>query len=64
MVGNLGGFWGRLGRAQVLMLTRGEVSIPSDLFGIESYVYSGLPTQRSEEIRSFVHKLSRGFAPI
>jgi hypothetical protein len=59
----VGWFWGRLGRARVLILTRGEISIPSDLFGIESYVYSDLPTERSEEIDAFVHKLSRGAAP-
>jgi Predicted nucleotide-binding protein containing TIR-like domain len=58
----VGWFWGRLGRARVLILTRGEISIPSDLFGIESYAYSREPTERSEEIDTFVHKLSRGIA--
>jgi hypothetical protein len=56
----VGWFWGRLGRGRVLILSRGELSMPSDLYGIESYQYSTHPTERIHEIQSFVQHVLSG----
>jgi hypothetical protein len=53
-----GWFWGRLGLDRVLLLTKGDVELPSDA-PIEHYVYSGQPTEAraSQATRTFIDRL-------
>lgn len=53
----VGWFWGRRGRDKLLLLKKGEVSIPSDLGNVEHYSYDVSPTEREREIRSFIDRL-------
>jgi hypothetical protein len=57
----IGWFWGRLGRRRVLVLTRGDVEVPSDLSGVETYVYDHDPSERAKEIAAFVKQIGDGF---
>lgn len=53
----VGWFWGRLGRERILLLSRGRIEPPSDLYGLEMYEYSDDPIERAEKIRIFLgHK--------
>jgi len=54
----VGWFWGRLGRGRILMLSRGGITIPSDLYGIESYEYNAHPSERTVQIQAFVRQIS------
>jgi predicted nucleotide-binding protein len=56
----VGWFWGRLGRGRVMILTRGEVAIPSDLYGVEAYDYQTAPSDRSKEIQAFLRTVAHG----
>jgi len=53
-----GWFWGRLGLDRVLLLTRGDVELPSDA-SIEHYAYSDQPTEQraSQATRTFIDRL-------
>lgn len=52
-----GWFWGRLGRERILLLTKGELELPSDLAGLlyESYIESPLECQAA--IGDFVESM-------
>jgi hypothetical protein len=50
----VGWFWGRLGRTSLMVLSRGEIELPSDLTGLELYAYQKDPTEQSEKLRSFL----------
>ena len=49
-----GWFWGRLGRENLLALSRGEIEFPSDLTGLEVYGYQENPTERAEKLRAYL----------
>jgi hypothetical protein len=49
-----GWFWGRLGRKNLLILSRGEIEFPSDLTGLEVYTYQEDPTERAEKLRAYL----------
>jgi predicted nucleotide-binding protein len=53
----VGWFWGRRGRSKLLLLKQGEVTIPSDLRGVEDYQYSASPIERSSVIEAFIARL-------
>jgi hypothetical protein len=53
----VGWFWGRRGRAKLLLLKKGDVMIPSDLGNVEHYEYTDAPSERDEEIRQFIERL-------
>jgi predicted nucleotide-binding protein len=50
----IGWFWGRLGLARVMILSRGTVNVPSDLHGVERYEYEGSARERAKEIAAFL----------
>jgi predicted nucleotide-binding protein len=49
-----GWFWGRLGRENAMMLSRGQIELPSDLTGLEYYAYHSDPVEQAEKIRCFL----------
>jgi Predicted nucleotide-binding protein containing TIR-like domain len=53
----VGWFWGRRGRAKLLLLSKGAVTIPSDLGNVENYKYTSRPEERDDEIRQFIATL-------
>jgi hypothetical protein len=53
----VGWFWGRRGRSKLLLLKQGEVTIPSDLRGVEDYQYSASPIERADVIKAFIARL-------
>jgi predicted nucleotide-binding protein len=53
----VGWFWGRRGRAKLLLLRKGAVTIPSDLGNVVNYEYTADPAERDPEIRKFVEEL-------
>jgi len=53
----IGWVWGRLGRERCLVLTRGNVQIPSDLSGVEVHFFQQSPTECSERLRDFIAEL-------
>jgi hypothetical protein len=50
----VGWFWGRLGRDRILVLSRGEIELPSDLSGIEYHEYQKNPVECADQLRSFM----------
>jgi len=58
----VGWFWGRRGRSKLLLLRKGDVSVPSDLGNVEHYHYTDSPIEREEEIQKFVARLRSGDA--
>jgi hypothetical protein len=58
----IGWFWERLGLRRVLILTRDEVEVPSDLGGVERYVYDRSSAERAAEIDSFLASVGEGRA--
>jgi len=52
-----GWIWGALGRNRILLISKGEVEIPSDLKGIEFYNYKKNPIEILEPIRHFIKQL-------
>ena len=53
----VGWFWGRRGRSKLLLLTKGDVNIPSDLGNVEHYSYTESPEQPHKEIQKFLDRL-------
>jgi hypothetical protein len=53
----VGWFWGRRGRSKILLLKQGEVTIPSDLRGVEDYQYSESPLEHADVIEAFISRL-------
>jgi len=53
----VGWFWGRRGRPKLLLLKKGDVTIPSDLLGVETYDYEASPLERSAIIEKFISRL-------
>lgn len=53
----VGWFWGRRGRSKLLLLTKGKVSIPSDLGNVERYSYVDSPTDANGAIQRFLDRL-------
>jgi hypothetical protein len=50
----VGWFWGRLGRENIMLLVRGDVEIPSDLDGIVYYRYESSPLEIEKQIHAFL----------
>jgi predicted nucleotide-binding protein len=50
----VGWFWGRLGRRRILLLVKGDVELPSDLWGIDHATYRRSPMEASEQLRTFL----------
>lgn len=59
----VGWFWGRRGRSKLLLLTKGEVTIPSDYGGIEHVSYRNMPADCDAALRSFVAQLRAASDP-
>jgi predicted nucleotide-binding protein len=55
----VGWFWGRLGRSRVLLLVRGDVEIPSDLYGVEHHRYARSVLKLKPLIRRFLVQVSK-----
>ncbi len=53
----VGWFWGRRGRSHLLLLRKGDVTIPSDLLGVEAYKYTKSPVECREIINKFISRL-------
>jgi hypothetical protein len=53
----VGWFWGRRGRSNVLMLLKGKVDIPSDIANVEHYEYTTDPRECSQRIEKFIRRL-------
>jgi predicted nucleotide-binding protein len=56
----VGWFWGRLGRERVMLLCKGDIEFPSDLRGIEFYLYTSRPEEVGDRIRQFISRIQRG----
>lgn len=57
-----GWFWARLGRGRTLLLVKGDVEIPSDLYGVVMVKYKNTPEEREAEsqIQRFLDRIRRG----
>jgi predicted nucleotide-binding protein len=53
----IGMIWGKLSREQCLLLSRGDVEIPSDLSGVELHRFNESPIECSEKLREFIEQL-------
>lgn len=53
----IGWMWGTLGRERCLLLTRGDLDVPSDLSGVELHRFNSSPLECSERLREFIAKL-------
>lgn len=53
----VGWFWARRGRDKLLLLTKGKVTIPSDLGNVETYDYTSSPEEQIDKIQLFIAKL-------
>jgi len=53
----VGWFWGHRGLSNVLLLTKGDVTIPSDLLNVETSSYMKSPTEAASKIDQFIAKL-------
>jgi len=53
----VGWFWGHRGRAKLLLLKKGETTIPSDLGNVEHYAYESDPHECHEQIQNFIKRL-------
>jgi predicted nucleotide-binding protein len=54
----IGWVWGRFGRNRCLLLTRGNVEMPSDLSGVETHRFQRSPVECSERLRDFIAELA------
>lgn len=54
----IGWIWARFGRQRLLLLTRGDLEIPSDLSGIEMHRYAASPIECSEVVREFIANIA------
>ena len=52
-----GWIWGALGRDRILLITKRDVEVPSDLKGIEFYNYRNNPNEIFESIRQFIKQI-------
>jgi predicted nucleotide-binding protein len=55
-----GWFWSRLGRGGTLLLVKGNVEIPSDLYGVKVIPYNDRPDTVEPEIAKFVRRIRSG----
>jgi predicted nucleotide-binding protein len=55
-----GWFWSRLGRGRTLLLVKGKVEIPSDLFGVKVIPYGDGRDTAEHEIEKFVSRIRSG----
>ncbi|MGE3512162.1 MAG: TIR domain-containing protein [Vicinamibacterales bacterium] len=53
----IGWFWGRLGRARCLLLSRGQLEMPSDLSGVDCLEFARSPREQFESVRDFIARL-------
>jgi predicted nucleotide-binding protein len=58
----IGWFWGRLGLNRVMIMTRGDLEVPSDLAGIERYAYEDTPQSLVKEIDAFLASVGQSRA--
>lgn len=49
--------WGHFGRKNIMILRKGDIEAPSDLSGIEVYIYNKDPLERAEQIKLFIESL-------
>lgn len=49
--------WARFGRQRLLLLTHGDLEIPSDLSGVEVHRYATSPIECSEVVRDFISSI-------
>jgi hypothetical protein len=42
-----------------MILIRGDIEKPSDLEGIEYYAYNDMPSEKENEIKSFIESLRK-----
>lgn len=47
-------FWSSIGLDRMMILRKGDIEIPSDLVGIETYHYESTPLERSSEIAQYI----------
>jgi hypothetical protein len=52
----VGWLWGALGRKNIMILSSGNVEVPSDLYGLELYLYKKSPTELREKINRFLQR--------
>ena len=53
----IGWFWGKFGRQRMLLLSRGQIELPSDLAGVIVNRFISSPQECSEAVRSFISSL-------
>jgi hypothetical protein len=53
----VGWFWGHRGRAKLLLLSKGEVTIPSDLGNVRTEKYTSDPRECATAIQKFIARL-------
>ena len=53
----IGWFWGRLGRARCLLMSRGALEMPSDLSGVECLEYIRSPREHFHTLMDFITRL-------
>ena len=53
----VGWFWGHRSRKKLLLLKKGDITIPSDLGNVEHYTYRSSPEERDPEIQKFIAEL-------
>jgi len=49
--------WGHFGRKNIMILRKGDIEAPSDLLGIEVYIYNEDPLEKREQIKYFIESL-------
>ncbi|MHA1988255.1 MAG: TIR domain-containing protein [Promethearchaeota archaeon] len=49
--------WGHFGRKNIMILRKGDIEAPSDLAGIEVYIYNEDPLEKAEQIKLFIESL-------
>lgn len=54
----VGWFWGKLGRTRIMVLCTPDVEVPSDLQGLEVFMYVSRPRERSDDLRSFLTSIA------
>lgn len=49
--------WGHFGRKKIMILRKGDIEEPSDLSGIEVYIYNEDPLEKADQIKYFIESL-------
>lgn len=49
--------WGHFGRKNIMILRKGDIEAPTDLLGIEVYIYNEDPLEKAEQIKYFIESL-------